>query len=287
MLAVYKRELQSYFTSMTGFVCMAFFLIIAGIYFFVNNLDALYSNFEYTLSAISFIFIIMVPLMTMRILAEERRQKTDQLLLTAPVSVEKVIIGKFLAVFTVFFLGMAVLLFYPLILSRYGTVDLGQTYGAWLAFLLMGAAYLAIGMFISSLTESQMISAVVSFLVLLLMFFMGDLAGKLPTAAQQQWLIISGILWVGCFLLWLSVKNIYPPIFVGCIGEIGLTLLYRYQPIFFENRLAGVIRWFSLSSRFSDFVNGIFSLSSIFYYLSVICLFVFLTIQMVKRRRWV
>ncbi|MCI8513176.1 MAG: ABC transporter permease subunit [Lachnospiraceae bacterium] len=287
MLAVYKRELQSYVTSMTGFVCVAFFLVIAGVYFFVNNLDALYSNFEYTLSAISFVYIIMVPLMTMRILAEERKQKTDQLLLTAPVSVEKVIISKYLAVFTVFFAGMAVLLFYPLILTRYGTVDLGQTYGAWLAFLLMGAAYLAIGMFISSLTESQMISAVVTFLVLLLMFFMGDLAGKLPTAPQQQWLMFSGILWVGCFVLWILIRNVYPPIFVGCIGEIALTLLYRYYPIFYENRLAGVIRWFSLSSRFTDFVNGIFHVSSVFYYFSVICLFVFLTVQVVKRRRWV
>lgn len=287
MLAVYKRELKSYFTSMTGFVYIAFFLVIAGIYFYVNNLVSLYSNFEYALSSISFIFVIMVPLMTMRILAEERRQKIDQLLLTAPISVEKIVIGKFLAVFTVFLIGMVILLAYPLILTKYGEVNLLQTYGAWFAFLLMGAAYLSIGMFISSLTESQMISAAVTFLVLLLLFFMGDLTKNLPTAAQQQWIITSAILWVICFLIFLLMKNIYPPIFTGCIGQIILTLIYRFQPAFYENRLAGVFAWLSPAERFVNFINGVFDISGTVYYLSLVCLFVFLTVQMVKRRRWV
>ena len=286
MLAVYKRELKSYFTSMTGFVYIAFFLVIAGIYFYVNNLVSLYSNFEYALSSISFIFVIMVPLMTMRILAEERRQKIDQLLLTAPISVEKIVIGKFLAVFTVFLIGMVILLAYPLILTKYGEVNLLQTYGAWFAFLLMGAAYLSIGMFISSLTESQMISAAVTFLVLLLLFFMGDLTKNLPTAAQQQWIITSAILWVICFLIFLLMKNIYPPIFTGCIGQIILTLIYRFNPAFYENRLAGVFAWLSPAERFVNFINGVFDFSGIVFYLSLVCLFVFLTVQMVKRRRW-
>ena len=286
MLAVYKRELKSYFTSMTGFVYIAFFLVIAGIYFYVNNLVSLYSNFEYALSSISFIFVIMVPLMTMRILAEERRQKIDQLLLTAPISVEKIVIGKFLAVFTVFLIGMVILLTYPLILTKYGEVNLLQTYGAWFAFLLMGAAYLSIGMFISSLTESQMISAAVTFLVLLLLFFMGDLTKNLPTAAQQQWIVTSAILWVICFLIFLLMKNIYPPIFTGCIGQIILTLIYRFNPAFYENRLAGVFAWLSPAERFVNFINGVFDFSGIVFYLSLVCLFVFLTVQMVKRRRW-
>ena len=286
MLAVYKRELKSYFTSMTGFVYIAFFLVIAGIYFYVNNLVSLYSNFEYALSSISFIFVIMVPLMTMRILAEERRQKIDQLLLTAPISVEKIVIGKFLAVFTVFLIGMVILLTYPLILTKYGEVNLLQTYGAWFAFLLMGAAYLSIGMFISSLTESQMISAAVTFLVLLLLFFMGDLTKNLPTAAQQQWIVTSAILWVICFLIFLLMKNIYPPIFTGCIGQIILTLIYRFNPAFYENRLAGVFAWLSPAERYVNFINGVFDFSGIVFYLSLVCLFVFLTVQMVKRRRW-
>lgn len=287
MFAVYKRELQSYFASMTGFVCVAFFLVITGIYLYVNNLTSLHTNFEYTLSSISFSFIIMVPLMTMRVLAEERRQKTDQLLLTAPVSVEEIVIGKYLAVFSVFAAGMLILLAYPLILSMYGEVNFLQTYGAWLAFLLMGSAYLAIGVFVSSLTESQMISAVVTFLILLLMFFMADLAAQLPRAAQQQWLIFCGILWVSCFLIYLSMKNIYPPFYIGCVGQIVLTLLYKLKPLVFENRIADICEWLSPSARYIDFVNGVFDVSGIVYYIALACLFVFLTIQMVKRRRWV
>ncbi len=287
MLAVYKRELQSYFSSMTGWVCVAFFLIVAGLYMYVNNFTSLFTNFEYTLSSISFCFTIMVPLMTMRILAEERRQKTDQLLLTAPVSVEKIVIGKYLAVFTVFLFGMMVLLAYPLILTMYGEVNLLQTYGAWLAFLLMGGAYLAIGVFMSSLTESQMISAVVTFLTLLLLFFMADLSAMLPRAAGQQWLIFCGLLWVSCFLIFLSLKNIYPPIYIGCGGQIVLTLLYKFKPLVFENRIAGICEWLSPTARFLGFVNGIFDVSNIVYFVSVAGLFVFLTIQIVKRRRWV
>ncbi|MDF2950626.1 MAG: putative rane protein, partial [Anaerocolumna sp.] len=117
MLAIYKKELKSYFTSMTGYVFIAFFLIIIGIFFVIYNLLNQLANFEYVLSDVSFIFVILVPILTMRLMAEEKKQKTDQLLLTSPVPVSHIILGKFLAVITVYFISIAIISFYPLIAS--------------------------------------------------------------------------------------------------------------------------------------------------------------------------
>ena len=102
MTAIYKRELKSYLTSMVGYLFIFFILVLTGIYFSAYQLSAAYPKFEYTLSAITFAFLIGVPILTMRVLAEERKQKTDQLLLTAPVSVSGIVIGKYLALVTVF-----------------------------------------------------------------------------------------------------------------------------------------------------------------------------------------
>ena len=153
MLAIYKRELKSYFTSMIGFVFMGFFLAIMGIYTVVYNLVNAYSNFEYVLDSLSFVLIIIIPIITMRVIAEEKKQKTEQLLYTSPVSVEKIIIGKYLAVLTLFLIPMVITLFYPLILCQFGTINFATAYGGILGFSLMGATYIALGVFISSLTE--------------------------------------------------------------------------------------------------------------------------------------
>ena len=117
MTAVYKRELRSYLTSMIGYLFIFFILLLTGIYFSAYQLDAAYPRFEYTLSALTFVFLISVPILTMRTLAEERKQKTDQLLLTAPVSVGKIVMGKYLALVTIFAIPMAIICLYPLVLS--------------------------------------------------------------------------------------------------------------------------------------------------------------------------
>ena len=147
MTAIYKKELRSYFTSMTGYICMAFMLVVIGIYFAVINLSSGYPYFGYTLSCVIVLFLLMTPVLTMRILAEEKNRKTDQLLLTAPVSLWKIVIGKYLAMVTVFGLALLITCFYPLILSRFGTVSLPMAYTAILGYFLYGAACIAIGLF--------------------------------------------------------------------------------------------------------------------------------------------
>ena len=143
MTAVYKRELRSYLTSMIGYIFIFFVLLLTGIYFSAYQLSAAYPKFEYTLSALTFVFLISVPILTMRVLAEERKQKTDQLLLTAPVSVEKIVMGKYLALVTIFAIPMAIICLYPLLMTKFGTVSLGMAYTAILGFFLLGCANLA------------------------------------------------------------------------------------------------------------------------------------------------
>ena len=136
MTAVYKRELRSYLTSMVGYLFIFFILLLTGIYFSAYQLAAAYPKFEYTLSALTFVFLISVPILTMRVLAEERKQKTDQLLLTAPVSVGQIVLGKYLALVTIFAIPMVIMCFYPLLMSKFGTVSFAGAYTGILGFFL-------------------------------------------------------------------------------------------------------------------------------------------------------
>lgn len=176
MGAIYKKELKSYFTSMIGCVFLAIMLVIIGLYFFIVNMLNMYAEMSTTLGAITFVIVLIMPIITMRTLAEENRQKTDQLLFTSPVSVTKIILGKYFALLTVYAIGILIVCTYPLIMNMYGDAQLAQSYSSILGFFLMGAAYLAIGLFISSLTESQVIAAVISFIVMVFTYLMTSLA---------------------------------------------------------------------------------------------------------------
>lgn len=155
MLAIYKRELKSYFQSMVGCVFVAFLLVFTGIYFVAYNLSAGYPYFSYSLAGSLIVFIVGIPLITMRSFSEERKNKTDQLLLTAPVSLWKVVLGKYLAMITVIGIPSVIFCIYPLIIKSQGTAYLGVDYISILVFFLLGCVFAAIGMFLSSLTEKS------------------------------------------------------------------------------------------------------------------------------------
>lgn len=191
MTAIYKKELQSYFHSFLGALFIGVMLLLLGIYFAVYNLFMGYPYIGYALSSVVFLFLISFPILTMRILAEERRQKTDQLILTSPVSVSSIVIGKFLALATIFAVSVAIISLYPLILSVFGTVAFGESYLAVLGFFLFGLACIAIGIFISSLTESQMIAAVLTFGVLFLGYIMSGICNMISATGNLLTKILS------------------------------------------------------------------------------------------------
>ena len=180
MSAIYKRELSSYFNSMIGYVFIAVLVFFTGIYFMAYNLYSGLPQFSYTLYSLMTILMFAIPLLTMKSMAEERRSRTDQLLLTAPVSLTGVVMGKFLAMATIFLIPVALCAFCPLIIAMNGEARLLSDYAALLAFFLMGCVFIAIGMFLSSLTESQIIAAVSTFAVLLVLFLWDDLVSFLP-----------------------------------------------------------------------------------------------------------
>ncbi|BFK87418.1 hypothetical protein I4200191B4_17240 [Pseudoflavonifractor gallinarum] len=180
MTAIYQRELRAYFTSMTGYVFLAALVFFTGIYFMAYNLFNGFPRFSYALMSLTTILMFTIPILTMRSMAEDRRSRTDQLLLTAPVSLTGVVMGKYLAMVTVFFFPVFLAAFCPLIIAAHGASFLASDYASLLAFFLMGCTFLAIGMFLSALTESQIIAAVGTFVLLLLLFLWDDLTGFLP-----------------------------------------------------------------------------------------------------------
>lgn len=191
MTAIYKRELKAYFHSMTGWLFLAANIFLSGLYFFALNLRFGYSSMANTVYNILFLLLITIPLLTMRMMSEERRQKTDQLILTSPVSVGKVVWGKYLAAATIFTMSTLVIAVYPLILSRFGTVSMGESYTAVLAYYLYGLSGIAIGLFLSSVTESQVIAAVLSFGALFLGYMMSSITGLISSAGNLFTRILS------------------------------------------------------------------------------------------------
>lgn len=287
MLAIYKKELRQYFNSMIGFVFLAFFLVIIGIYTWAYNLSSGLGNFEVTLGGISFMYVLLVPILTMRIVAEENRQKTDQLLYTAPVSLTKIIVGKYFAVLTLFSCAFIPICIYPLIIHMYGTdVRLAPAYSSIIGFYLLGAATIAIGLFISSLTESQVIASVVSFITLLLTFLLSNITGMLPTEAISQCVMIAVLWLVICLVFYHVMNNVTVLVMMAVIGEAAIWIIYAVKSSLYESLLTNILNTLALSTRFDDFSLGILNYDAIVYYVSIAFLFVFLTIQMIKKKRF-
>ena len=186
MTAILKREIGFYYKNITGWMLSSFLLIFAGIYCMAYNLSGYYAKFEYVLSAISFIYLIAVPIISMRTLAEEKRQKTDQLLYSLPMRLSSIVIGKYLGMLVVLAMPVLIMALYPLILSQFGSIHYASAYSALFAFFLLGACLLSIGLFISSVTESQVAAAVITLVTMLLLYFMNGLASYLSTEASAS-----------------------------------------------------------------------------------------------------
>ena len=233
MFAVLRHELSLYYHSLSGYVFGAFLLAFTGIGELIYNINASVANFEYVLSFIQVVFIIIVPILTMRVISEEKRQRTDQLLYALPINTTEIVLGKFLSLFVVYLIPMLLICAYPLIFSMYGDVYLPTSYGSIFAFLFLGSALISIGMFISSLTESQGLAAGICVVAMLLNYFCVQIASTIPNE---------------------TVQNVFKRI--------------------------------SLFERFSLFYNGVFDLTAIVYYISVIAFFLFLCVQSLEKRRY-
>lgn len=233
MFAIFKRELRAYFTSPLGYVFLAIFYAFSGLFFYIFALSVGSTDISSVFLMMFMVLMIFVPLLTMRLLSEDKKQKTDQLTLTAPVSLLSIVMGKFLAAYAIFAVGVAVMPVYGFVMSTFATVSWLPIWGNTVGLLLLGGIFVSIGLFVSSLTENQMIAAIGGFFINLMILLMNTLTSALPSG-------------------------------------------------FFRDVLSSI----SVYSRYSQITNGIFSLSSLIFFISVIFIFLFLTVRVLEKRRW-
>lgn len=233
MFAIFKRELKAYFTSPLGYVFLAIFYAFSGLFFYIFSLSVGSTDISSVFLMMFMVLMVFVPLLTMRLLSEDKKQKTDQLILTAPVSLLSIVMGKFLAAYAIFAIGVAVMPVYGFVMSTFATVSWLPIWGNTVGLLLLGGIFVSIGLFISSLTENQMIAAIGGFFINLMILLMNTLKSALPNGFLQD--VLSSI---------------------------------------------------SVYSRYSEITSGIFSLSSQIFFVSVIFIFLFLTVRVLEKRRW-
>ena len=287
MLAIYKREFKSYFQSMVGCVFIAFLVAFTGIYFTAYNLNAGYPYFSYTLSGSLIVFIVGIPLITMRSFAEERKNKTDQLLLTAPVSLTKIVLGKYLAMISVVAIPNLIFCLFPLLIKMNGTSYLKTDYISIGVFFLLGCVYVAIGMFMSALTESQMIAFITTFGLLLILYLWNGIIGFLPSSAIGSLIGLIVVFTIIIAYVYHMTENWMLSAVLEVLGIVASVATYIVKSSLFENLLTKILGKLALADVFTDITNNhIVDITGIVLYLSVIAIFIVLTIQAIQKRRW-
>lgn len=271
---------------MLGYVFIAFILAVVGLYFAYINLNLSSPDFSGVLDSIRFVFLVFVPIITMRVMAEERKQRTDQLLLTLPLTVSDIVAGKYLALVTLYAIPMGITCFYPLLMAQNGTVNLPAAYLSILGFFLLGCADMAIGLFLSSLTESPVIAAVMSFGVLLLCYLMDSIAKMVPNTAKASFLCFAVVILLLAAAVYNMIHNIKITVAAAVLAEGVLTALFLSGRSLFEGAFRRFLSVFYMNGRLSGFFSGILDIPGIIYYLSIILVALFLAGQTIRKRRW-
>ncbi len=289
MTAIFKRELRSYFHGMLGYVLTAFLLASSGIYFLALNLGYGLTDFGYyTLYRTIFMLLLYIPVLTMRSLAEERRSRTDQLLLTSPVPVWGIVLGKFFAMCAVFALPCLMDVVMILILwALGGTVPaLAANFAALLCYFLLGCAAIAMGEFLSGLTENPIIAAVAGFSVLLLAYMMPSLRSLFNAGSAVALAVFTAIAGAASLMAGLRTRSFILSCLTFAALCLGLTGLFLLQSAWLTEAFSAVLSVLCFFTPFEDFVNNSFSLPTLVYYLTVTGMFLFFTAQSIEKRRW-
>ncbi len=287
MILIYQKEMKSYFHSLTAYLFFALFLAASGIYFSVICLNKGYGDYaRYVLANISFVYIVLVPMLTMRLLAWEREQKTDQLLLTAPISVRSVVLGKYLAAASLLAGAMLVCLAEAGILSAYVQVNWPGTLAGIAGFFLLGLCLLAIGTFISSCMTNSMAAGTLTFSIILLLMLLPNLYEVLPERGRYACIFVGVLIGAAATWIYLVTGSGRAAAATIALGAGGLLAAYLQFPEWFDQGLAKIISWCSLSERFQEFCQGSFNVSSAFFFLSMAALFLYMTVWETESRRW-
>ncbi len=286
MKAIYKREMRMYFNSMTGYVFVAFFVLITAIFFSLTNILAMSPSFEYVFGSVIMMFLILGPMLTMRLLSEETRHKTDQLLLTSPVSIIGIVLGKFFAAVSVFLISLAVTVIFPLILSFYASVATAQIIGTYVGFFLLGSSFIAVGLWISSLTDNQIVAAVGTFAMIFLLLTVETIISS--ASGSSVFSLMFAVIVAGIITLYFynntKNKKYSAGIFIILAAFIGI--LYIIKPVIFNGLAGRAGHMFAVLTRYNYFAMGIFDVAAIVYFLSFISVFLYFTVRVIEKKRW-
>ncbi|MDR2096138.1 MAG: ABC transporter permease [Treponema sp.] len=286
MIAILKREFQSYFQTSIAYIYLGFFLLVSGAFFTTGNLVSRSPQYTSFLGTFLFIFLLAIPLLTMRLFSEEKKQKTDQLLLTSPISVTEIVLGKFLAALALYLVSLAVTIIYPIFIAVFGSLAVWEVLGSYLGFIFLGACYISIGLFISAGTENQFTAAMVCFFTLLLLLFIDPLISAAPSGLIAG-IVFAGVLAVAAgIFLYLNTRNVIIAAGFTALGTLVIGVLYLVKKDVFFGFIRNFFSWFSLNKRYGNFSMGILELESLIYYISFSGLFIFLTVRLIEKRRW-
>ena len=286
MIAIMSREFRTYFQTPAGYIFMGLFLLVSGFFFTVGNLVSGSSYFTNFLQSILFLYLLAVPLLTMRLLSEERRQRTDQLLLTSPITVADIVLGKFFAAFVVFMITLLVTVLYAIVVGIFGDLAVWQTVGGYIGFSLLGASFISVGVLISAVSENQVSSAFFTFFALLLIWFLNLVKSVAPVDPISSTVFAAVIVVALAAFFFANTKSFVTAAAVVLVGAATIVVLHLAAPQVFDGLIAEVLDWFSLLERFDSFTLGLIELEEAVFYLSFTSVFLFVTVRVIEKRRW-
>ena len=286
MTAIFLREFKGYFNSMLGWVLTGVMLLFGGLYFTAVNLQGGYTDLSYTLYSFIIVLLIFVPLLCMRSFAEEKRSRTDQLLLTSPVSIPGIVMGKYLSLLAMFAVPLGVYALYPLLMKALGAANFATSYSGLLAYFFLGAALIAVCMYLSTLTENQIVAALSGFGVLLVCYLMPAIQTLFTAGSSLALVVFAIILGAASLIIGLRSSSLVLGGGVFAVGCIALAVLFSVRSAALTTAFSAVLGALALFEPFLNFVNGLFDVTALVYYAGVAGLFLFLTGQALEKRRW-
>ncbi len=286
MTAIFLREFKGYFNSMLGWVLTGVMLLFGGLYFTAVNLQGGYTDLSYTLYSFIIVLLIFVPLLCMRSFAEEKRSRTDQLLLTSPVSIPGIVMGKYLSLLAMFAVPLGVYALYPLLMKALGAANFAASYSGLLAYFFLGAALIAVCMYLSTLTENQIVAALSGFGVLLVCYLMPAIQTLFTAGSSLALVVFAIIQGAASLIIGLRSRSLVLGGGVFAVGCIALAVLFSVRSAALTTAFSAVLGALALFEPFLNFVNGLFDVTALVYYAGVAGLFLFLTGQALEKRRW-
>ncbi len=286
MTAIFLREFKGYFNSMLGWVLTGVMLLFGGLYSTAVNLQGGYTDLSYTLYSFIIVLLIFVPLLCMRSFAEEKRSRTDQLLLTSPVSIPGIVMGKYLSLLAMFAVPLGVYALYPLLMKALGAANFAASYSGLLAYFFLGAALIAVCMYLSTLTENQIVAALSGFGVLLVCYLMPAIQTLFTAGSSLALVVFAIILGAASLIIGLRSRSLVLGGGVFAVGCIALAVLFSVRSAALTTAFSAVLGALALFEPFLNFVNGLFDVTALVYYAGVAGLFLFLTGQALEKRRW-